>query len=191
MSLFFILNIFLIVIILLIANVAKVKKFIKVKNNMIEEGKKIFVKYNVDEFGKRWDGYNKNIKVMHSIYTDRTLWSPRLKLLDELLPEGMCLDNMSTVEDDTKLDILLIALAEKQEGFDEVKTFIGSLERNPLFDKGAKLGSQRRATLEEKEINLFNITIPLTKKQVEVIDDSKQKKNQPKRKPARGGKRKH
>ena len=123
---------------------------------------KLLDKFKIDEIRKEWHDYYKEITFIEKIVNDRILWSKRMHELNRFLPLNMCINKLDVRYNNNNLAISVYALAKKNQEFASVKQFINSLEESPLFGSRAEF-KYERTKLKERDVVLFNISVPLRK----------------------------
>lgn len=143
----------------------KISEYKKMSLRVSSEFNKMIKKHNITAWGKEWQETYRHMNLINNIVNDRTGWVIRLIELEKFLPSGMCIDRISVLKNNKIIELRLIALVEKQAEFDKVKQFIGSLEKSSIFGKGAKMTAQKSSKIKGKDVNLFRISVPISKKE--------------------------
>ncbi|MFC2062246.1 hypothetical protein ACFLUV_07020, partial [Elusimicrobiota bacterium] len=112
---------------------------------------------------KKWRKSHENISLINNIYNGRIIWSARLLTLALALPDGMCIDSLSISKEQKNVNSKIISLTE-EGGFEKVKKYMSDIEKTAYFDTGAKLESQKRTRLKDKEVNYINVIFPVAGK---------------------------
>ncbi|MBN2407199.1 MAG: PilN domain-containing protein [Elusimicrobia bacterium] len=142
---------------MLTSRIANIRKS---KESTLAQIENTINKYNIEQWGKEWMEAYQHIKVIGNIFSERVMWAPRLKELAEILPKEMCIDSIEVSKDNT-ITLRIIALAKEQQGFERVKRYIDSLDKNVYFGTGVKMESQKRTRLKDQDVDLFTIVVPV------------------------------
>lgn len=130
---------------------------------------------NLREIDKKYTELADKLNTVNRLTADRTLFSHKLKGISKVLPENMWIDKFYVKEspgkkkEKTKLMCLSgFVMAEGEEAFKRVQSFIRDLEREPLFKDGinaVQLSSISKPRINiSEEITEFEIICNLTTK---------------------------
>lgn len=136
------------------------------KNKRVQAGiENVINNYKIDEWGQEWiDAYNE-IRVINDIYMERNNLAVRLRELVMIVSKKMCIERIDIGKDRKDMVLNIIALAEGEGEFDQIKQFSTSLKKGRLFGSDIKLSSQERTELFGKNVNLIRFNIPLQKEE--------------------------
>lgn len=124
----------------------------------------IINQYKIIEWGKEWVGFYKQMNLIHRAYYERVYVAVRMAEIHNLLPDKMCIDQIGMGADTKKMTIKLIALIDGQIDFESINSFIGTLKKSGLFGEGVKLESQETTVLNNRDVSMITISIPLRDK---------------------------
>lgn len=126
----------------------------------IERDKK---RYDIDRVEKEWRAFYRKAALIRDTYDNKSVWSEKLQELVSLMPQGICVNEMSLQGQNNDKMLLKIAVVPgEKQGFEIVNDVISTLEKENFAAQGVKLDGQEKTTLgDNRPLELFRLLVPL------------------------------
>ena len=108
--------------------------------------------------------WSNKLKVIDDAYSERVIIGARLDELERILPKKVCVDRIKLDVKSEEIELQVIALTDEKGEFNQVKDFNKALEESDLFGGGVRLISQERIKVQEKDVYVIMISIPVRNK---------------------------
>ena len=129
---------------------------------------------NFKEMNKKYAEMTSQLDIINGLTKNRILFSNKLKGISKVLPDNMWIDKLYLKDDtgkkDEKIKVIYLSgfvMAEREEAFKKVQSFIRDLEQETLFKEGIdniQLSSISKPRTESSVgITEFEITCNVTK----------------------------
>ena len=143
---------------------SSVEKKVAVLQSGITEKRKAF---GLQDIEKQWQNYRWKLSAVDAMMKAHSMWGNRLKEFSNNLPDGMCISEIVVLEEKgkTNCNLEIMVVQEEGKGFREIDAFVNATESNKLFGKGVKLLSHERRQMNNKEIEVFQISLTLGSKE--------------------------
>ncbi len=109
---------------------------------------------------KEWSVLNGRLDAARRMLERKTSWSRNLSDLAALLPQGICIRDISSQDSSKTTTVRLAVVSMAKEEYEEVNDYISALEKRSGFGKGIRLESHEKNKLEGRAVEFYGLTLP-------------------------------